>query len=455
LPPESLGFGQEACPTTATGTQVQPIEAETLEGERDTLVIQEYTQIPAIAMTFPHIVFPTPLPWQENEAVFSFSQTLAERIIETLCEWEGTPSMTFDPSKRTTLQQIVATFSTLYVGRYLSNGFLEKEVATGYNPLRAIPSLDLDLVSHHINALQTLLHKGEARFVLQASQDLYQRISQEESSGKDIRLAEIAIQVGFLVANAQEYALPWYQRDKAIIQTYDNIEHRVLRKYTGENHFYRAYAQLLAKRGRQHRVLWLFDFCESECANGLAFANQLNDYALQTHFLCERAHIEATSGNDIAWMRELETARQGVLDLPWTEREKAFHQIDYMQGEGYKRLAFHTRKEFSLDLRKKYATLALEHFTPWDGMTIEVPGFEALVATLSRIQCFVLLDPEQAIRFAEQQEAFVERYYPTLLAKIHRILFLAQQRLQMNDTQFSRLFQGNTYAAYQAGANIL
>jgi transcriptional regulator with XRE-family HTH domain len=42
LPPESLGFGQEACPTTATGTQVQPIEAETLEGERDTLVIQEH-----------------------------------------------------------------------------------------------------------------------------------------------------------------------------------------------------------------------------------------------------------------------------------------------------------------------------------------------------------------------------------------------------------------------------
>ncbi|HEU5378825.1 MAG TPA: BTAD domain-containing putative transcriptional regulator [Ktedonobacteraceae bacterium] len=412
-------------------------------------------QIAPAMRAFPSTAFPAFLPLQEQGSFSSFSHALTGRIIETFCAWEGTSPMTFDPSKRATLQHLVAAFSALSLGQQLVNAWFEKNEVTEDAPSPIHSSLDIDLVSRHIDALQTLLLKGEPRFVLQASQEVYQKIQQAERSQKDVRLAEVALQAGLLVANAQEYALPWYQRDKAIIQTYDSIEQNVLQKYPEKGRFDRAYAQILAKRGRQHRVLWLFEYCERECARGLALANQLNDYPLRIHFLCERAHIEATSGDDTAWMRELETARQGVLDLPWIEREKAFHQIDYMQGEGYKRLAFHTRKDFSLDLRQKYATLALDHLASWDGMTIEVPGFETLVAALSRTQCFVLLDPEQAIRFAEQQKPLIETYYPTLLAKIHRILFLAQQRLQMNDQQFAQVFQGTTYAAYQSGSNLL
>lgn len=290
---------------------------------------------------------------------------------------------------------------------------------------------------------------------MQASQALYQRINQEGRSLGDVRLAELHIRLGFLIANAQEYTLPWYQRTKAIIQTYDTIENHVLRRHAGNDRFQRAYAQLLAKRGRQHRVLGLFDICETGCASGLALTDQSNDYSLRTHFLCEQAHIEATSGNDIVWMSKLEIARQDVSDFPWTERFLSFRQINYMQGEGYKRFAFHTRKEFPLDLREKYAKLALEHFISGDGMTIEVPGFEALVATISRIQCLVFLDPEQAIHLAEEQKVLTEKNYPTLLAKIQRILFLAQNRLQTDNRQFLQIFQESTYVAYQTGANIL
>lgn len=442
----------------ATKTQALRLRERSSEVTEDMRALTRRTsgsQIAPMMMAFPPTAFPAFLPLQEQGSFSSFSHALTGRIIETFCEWEGISPMTFDPLKRATLQNIVAAFSALPLGQQLVNVWFEKNEVTEDAPSHTYSFLDIDLVSRHIDALQTLLLKGEARFVLQASQEVYQRIQQAERSQQDVRLAEIALQAGLLVANAQEYALPWYQRDKAIIQTYDSIEQNVLRKYPEKGRFDRAYAQILAKRGRQHRVLWLFEYCERECARGLALANQLNDYPLRIHFLCERAHIEATSGDDTVWMRELETARQGVLDLPWIEREKAFHQIDYMQGEGYKRLAFHTRKDFSLDLRQKYAILALDHLASWDGITIEVPGFEALVAALSRTQCFVLLDPEQAIRFAEQQTPLIETYYPTLLAKIHRILFLAQQRLQMNDQQFAQVFQGTTYAAYQSGSNLL
>ncbi len=77
------------------------------------------------------------------------------------------------------------------------------------------------------------------------------------------------------------------------------------------------------------------------------------------------------------------------------------------------------------------------------------------MANVSRAQCFILLDPEQAITLAKQQKTIAEQHYPALLAKIYRILFLAQQHLQMNSGEFLQVFQGTSHTAYQAGANIL
>lgn len=290
---------------------------------------------------------------------------------------------------------------------------------------------------------------------MQAAHQLYQRFNQETTSALDIHFADLHLRLGFLVAAAQEYALGWYQRDQMVVQTYDHMEQAILRRWDGNPHFQHAYARLLAKRGRQHRVLWLFDLCEKECAEGLAFTAASDDYSLRTHFLCERAHIEATRGNELPWMNKLDAVRSGVLSMPTPEREKALHQIDYMQGEGYKRFALHTQKDFSLPQREKYAKLALHHLQQWNGSTIEAPGFESVVASVSRAQCFILLDPEQAMILAEQQKMLAEQYYPTLFAKISRILFFAQQRLHMDNDAFLCLFQGSSQVAYQAGANIL
>jgi len=366
---------------------------------------------------------------------------------ETFLLGQGDGMAYFDSAKRATLRHIA-----VLLGAMVSSS----PILGSSTWLRSQPShsLDLEILEQFIDALSVLLAKGEAHYVMHTSQSLYRQFVQEDLSN-DIRLADIYLRLGFLVAAAQEYTLAWYQRDHAVIQTYDHLENTILRRFENDQHFREAYARLLAKRGRQHRVLWLFDLCEKECEDGLALTNDLDNYSLRTHFLCERAHIEATRGNESAWIRKLEAARSGVLLMPPLERQKALHQINYMQGEGYKRFAFHTQKDFSLLQREKYAQIALGYITQWDGATIEVPGFETVVASISRAQCFILLDPEQAINLVNQQKTFVEQHYPTLLAKVYRVLSLAQQRLQMNTNEFLQIFQGTSYVAYQKGYNVI
>lgn len=366
---------------------------------------------------------------------------------------QGSGMAHFDSTKRATLRQIATLLGEVASGYQIFKGLEWQEQI----PLRSQTSnsVDLDLVEDYIDALSTLLAKGEAYYVMHASQKLYHQFVQDNLSAKDIQLADIHLKLGFLVAAAQEYALAWYQRDKAVVQTYNHMENTILHQFEGNRYFQQAHARLFAKRGRQHRVLWRFDLCEKECEDGLALTSEFDDYSLRTHFFCERAHIEATRGDQVLWMNKLEAARTGVLNMPPIEREKALKQISYMQGEGYKRFAFHTQKAFSLAQREKYANLSLNHITQWDGTTIELPGFETCVANISRAQCFILLDPEQAIAMAEQQKTLAEQRYPALLAKIYRIVFLAQQRMEMTNDEFLQIFQGTSYTAYQMGSNIL
>src|SRR6266567_31718 len=255
---------------------------------------------------------------------------------------------------------------------------------------------------------------------------------------------------GMLVGAAQEYALPWYQRDQAVMQTYNHIEDNILCKFDVSSTLQLEYARLLAKRGRQHRVLWQFEACVRECEDGLAALRDVDDYSLRTHFLVERAHIEATRGDELLWMRKLDEARRGALDMKMADRGPALSQVDYMQGEGYKRFAFHTQKDLSMSIREKYANFALGQFTQWQGATIELPGFEDLVVQVSRAQCFILVDPDEAIHLAKQLGKQAEQRYPALLDKIHRVIFLAQQRLLMGSSEFSHIFKEASQSAYHA-----
>lgn len=361
--------------------------------------------------------------------------------------------MPFDSARRATLQRLAVLLAGIAGG----NQALVRGDKQGKLPFdtQAAPLPDLDLLSQYIDALSVLLTKGEAHYTMQVSQHLYHQFFQAASFTEDARVADVHLKLGFVVAAAQEYTLAWYQRGHAVIQTYDHMEQAILRNVEDHPRFRHAYARLLAKRGRQHRVLWQFDLCEKECEDGLALTNTWDDYALRTHFLCERAHIEATRGNELLWMRKLEEARTEVLNMPPEERKHALNQIEYMQGEGFKRFALHTQKAFSLSQRERYANAALESLSQWDGSTIEVPGFETVVAHISRAQCFILLDPAQAILLAQQQKAIAEQHYPTLLAKIYRVMFLAQQHLHMKDGEFVQVFQDVSHTAYQGGANIL
>jgi hypothetical protein len=138
--------------------------------------------------------------------------------------------------------------------------------------------------------------------------------------------------------------------------------------------------------------------------------------------------------------------------MPLADREKAFNQIDYMQGEGYKRFAFHVRKEIPMPMREAYAQYAHDQFARWDGATIELPGFESLVVQVSRAQCLILLDPKSAIESARQLGKSAQQSYPALLDKVHRVMILAQKRLQMKSDDFLQVFDE---PIYQTGSNIL
>ena len=108
-------------------------------------------------------------------------------------------------------------------------------------------NLDLDLIGSYTEALRRLLAKGEAQYVMHSSHNLYNYLLQEYSSSRDIRLAEAQLRLGMLVGAAQEYALPWYQRDQAILQTYNHIEENILGKFDVNNSLRHEYVRLLAK----------------------------------------------------------------------------------------------------------------------------------------------------------------------------------------------------------------
>ncbi len=355
--------------------------------------------------------------------------------------------------RREILKQVALALGITVVEPLYTSSSEPEEGLTGQAQLLALS--DLDLIDNYVEALQRLLLKGEAQYAMQASQGLYAKLMWEHQGVKDRRFAETQIRLGMLVGLSREYALPWYQRAQAVMEIYNHIENASICKYPMDASLRHYSARLQAKRSRQHRVLWEFEACEKACKDGLSTLEGIDDCTLRTHFLCERAHIEATQGNEALWIQRLEEARIGVLGMPVADREKSFNQIDYMQGEGYKRFAFHVRKELSMPMREIYAQYAYNQLTQWDGATIELPGFEALVVRVSRAQCLVLLDPKSAIDQAKQLGNVAQQSYPSLLDKIHRVMLLAQRRLQMSEDEFSQIFNLASGTAYQTGCNIL
>ncbi|GCE16748.1 helix-turn-helix domain-containing protein [Dictyobacter kobayashii] len=347
----------------------------------------------------------------------------------------------FDETKRDTLRMMAG----LTAGAYLTGTREQPAEAKGANE-----SVDLDMINDYTGALHKLFEKGESSYVLQQSQRWYDKLEPRQRQSQDIRLAELSMRLGMLMCAAQQYILPWYQRDQTVIHTYNHIEESIFQKFPLKGSLVSAYAQLLAKRGRHYRVLWQFDASIKECEHGLTLAKAADNFPLYTHFLCERAHIEVTCGNETGWLQKLEEARRGVLGNE--NQAKALNQIDYMQGEGYKRLAFHAQKTLSFATRERYANVALSRLNQWDGATIEIPSYESLVIQTSKAQCMIFTDPESALRLTDQLRKPAEQHFPTLLDKIYRVEFLAHQRLQTNKNAFLRTLHTSVY---RAGKNVI
>jgi transcriptional regulator with XRE-family HTH domain len=312
-------------------------------------------------------------------------------------------------------------------------------------------TLDLEVVEDYVDSLSKLVASGGARHVGQQSRKLYNALAQQCSN--DPYVATTQFKIGMLLATAQEYTLPWYQRNQSVMQTYDTLERDVLPKCSLDARF--LHQKLVAKRSRYHRLLWQFDEGAKECEMALLQMKPDEDFSLYTHFVCERAHIEATRGDRILWLHKLEDARRSVSGLEGVSYTKALNQINYIQGEGYKRFAYHTRNDYTIAEREKFARLALIHCDKWDGATIEDPIFEAMVVQTSRAQCMILIDPHEALRLAEHIRSQITQRYPTLLDKVHRVEFLAHRRLTTPNDDFLQIFRDTSNSAYQRGGNIL
>lgn len=393
----------------------------------------------------------------QSPQIFPSPLLRSEQVNDFILFLEKSSNRSFSVSKRKALQQIATILGQTTTGLYNIANFELWEILSSLYDKSPLPdNIDIDLVDNYIEVLKMLLTKGEAQYVMQASQTLYHKLMQQHSLLNDTRLAQMQLRTGMILGAAQEYTLPWYRRTYTVLQTYNHIEDNIISKLHENASLQHEHTRLLAKRGRQHRVLWQFEECEKACKTGISgLKNSKEDFPLLTHFLCEQAHTEATRGDEATWLSKLEHARREILEMPTIEREKALNQVDYMQGEGYKRFAFHTIKEIPMSLREQYAKYALEQFSQWQGSTIELPGFEELVVQVSKAQCLILIDPDGAIHLAGQLRKNVERLYPTLLDKISKVSFLAQKRLQMDSKSFLYVFEEASQSAYAEGRNIL
>lgn len=337
--------------------------------------------------------------------------------------------LALDDTNRRTFLQLVGKASTATFA-----------LATG----TAIPKtpkykIDLELAEDHANALSCLLNQGEARYVRESSQRWYSRLLQEQSAVKDTHLGAVQIRFGLLLGAAQEFTLPWYQRDQVAIQTYNSIEDNVICRFD-MNTFRQEYAIVLSHRAPLYRALGRFDESATEFDDALYWVQTVDDPRLRANLFRSRIHAKAVQGDEIRWAKELEEACRDAqcTSIPYTEENLAM--LNYAEGEGYKRFAFNPRRELPMSLRAKYAQHALQSFEHSRKYTQQQPMAQHLLMQVSEAQCFIWIELEEAICRIEQIREIVERFFPALLNKINSTLHFARQRLQTRRNDFPLLF---------------
>jgi transcriptional regulator with XRE-family HTH domain len=292
--------------------------------------------------------------------------------------------------------------------------------------------IDLDMANDYAEALQHLLEHGQSRapYVMEKAQHWYDKLTQiASSSKKDERIGATQVQFGLLLGRAQEAALPWYKRGNIAIQTYNHIENTVIVKF-GLHTFQHDYTRLIERRAGLLREVGRFEESSFQYEYGISWVRSLEDHKLRSSLFRHYAHVKANQGEADPWARRIEDAQRDAQRINSPYRDEYYGLIHYNMGEGYKRLAFDTRHEIPVSIRASYAQKALDCFA----LSREALKLDSvahyLVGQVSVAQCLIWIDPDEAIRQAQQIRDLAIQFYPSLLMKIDHTIYLAKLRRQ-------------------------
>ncbi len=137
---------------------------------------------------------------QQEEPYALFSRGIPQDIIETVSEQKLESDEVV--KRREILKQVALALGITVVEPLHTSNSEPGEGLTGQAQLLALS--DLDLIDNYVEALQRLLLKGEAQYVMQASQDLYTKLMREHQGIKDRRFAETQIRIGMLAGYNQQ-----------------------------------------------------------------------------------------------------------------------------------------------------------------------------------------------------------------------------------------------------------
>ena len=331
--------------------------------------------------------------------------------------------------------------------------FLEKAgkaVVTSFAFSVGVPHLikyrtNLDLAKDHVNWLERRLGEGDKPEAIMKSASLwYRKLTEEAPQTKEQPLAEVQIQFGLLLGNAQSLALPLDQRAAAAIPTF-NAVNAIIDNFGLHTFFMREYAQLLAHRGVHYRGLGLIQQSDDDYKFGIDLAERSEDPLLRVTLLRLLAHNRAVRGEEDAWSRQLDEGERASSRLSPPYRAGALAHLAYVRAGGYRRLAFNTRLNLPRSIRIAYAEKALtsaarsyeaiERDPESSRLLLQTvdernPRAHYLTAQVADAQCFILLDPEETIRRIEHLWDEVMKFYPSLLPRMRQTLRIAQGQLQ-------------------------
>lgn len=298
-------------------------------------------------------------------------------------------------------------------------------------------SICLELAESRIGDLQRELYQGKAPDVVKEAQQWYSKLTRAGLPETDPYIAATQIRFGLLLGQAQEATLPWYQRCKAVIHAYNDVEERIILRFP-LNRFQADYARLLALRAPMYRELGQFDESVAQFKDGLSYTERIDNPFLKAALLRDSAHLRAVQGNETSWSYAIEEALRHAARVRGPDGERIYSLLKDTQGNGYKRLAYNPRIPLPESTRRKYAQLALDCFreaqassvSRWltDTSAVVVDG-HPLIAALSVAQCFVWIDPYKTLHLLEKLRTKATRFLPSLLAKIDYTDYCAKQCL--------------------------